>query len=125
MEKLNRQLIYLGSSKKDLEKMPLDVQELFTAALKEALIGQTHEDAKIFKHYGSGVYEVVYNRKGEAFREIYTVRYEEVVFVVHVFHKKSNQGIKTPKKDLEVIEQRLKWAKQIYKEQYDKKKKAK
>lgn len=36
----NRQLIYLGSSKKDAEKLPHEVKELFVAALKMALIGK-------------------------------------------------------------------------------------
>lgn len=51
------------------------------------------------------------------------IRYEEVVFVIHIFQKKSKKKAETPKKDVELIEQRLKWADQIYKEQYGKKKK--
>ena len=121
--KQNRLLFYVGSSKKDAEKLPGEVKELFAAALKMALRGETHEDAKPFKYHGSGVFEVVGDYRGDAFREIYTVRYEEVVFVIHVFQKKSKKGSETPKKEKELIEQRLKWAEQIYKEQYGKKQK--
>jgi phage-related protein len=118
-----RELIYLGSSRKDAEKMPKEVQEVFLAALKMALRGETHTDAKPFKYHGSGVFEVVSDYCGDAFREIYTVRYEEVVFVVHVFQKKSKKGAQVPKRDKELIEQRLKWAERLYKEEYGKKKK--
>jgi competence transcription factor ComK len=55
--------------------------------------------------------------------EKYTVRYEEVVFVIHVFKKKSKKKSETPKQDKELIEKRLQWARQIYEEQYGKKKK--
>lgn len=122
--KPNRQLIYLGSSKKDAEKMPREVREVFASALKMALNGETHEDAKPFKYHGSGIFEVVCDYRGDAFREIYTARYEEVVFVVHIFQKKSKRGAQIPKEDRELIEKRLKWAEEVYKEQYGKKKKS-
>jgi phage-related protein len=88
-----------------------------------ALNGEMHEDAKPFKYHGSGVFEVVGDHRGDTFREIYTVRHEEVVFVIHIFQKKSKKGAETPKQDKELIKQRLKWAEQIHKEQYVKKKK--
>lgn len=91
--KLNRQLAYLGSSKKDAGDLPKEVQEIFATALKMALNGETHEDAKLFKHYGSGIFEVVSDFRGDAFREIYTVRYPEIVFVIHVLNLPSlNKG---------------------------------
>ncbi len=121
--KQDRQLIYLGSSKKDAEKLPEDVKDLFTAALKSALYGEKHEDAKPYKHHGSGVFEVVGDYRGDTFREVYTVRYDEVVFVLHVFQKKSKRGKETPREDKELIDKRLKWAEEIYKENYGKKKK--
>ena len=120
--KKNRDLIYLGSSKKDAEKLPQEVKDLFSTALKMALNGETHEDAKPYKHHGSGVFEVVGDYLSSTFREIYTVRYKEVVFVIHIFQKKSKKGSEVPKEDKELIEQRMKWADQIYKERYGKKK---
>ena len=119
----NRDLVYLGSSKKDAEKLPQEVKELFSAALKMALIGETHEDAKPYKHHGSGVFEVVGDYRSSTFREVYIARYKEVVFVIHIFQKKSKKGSEVPREDKELIEQRLKWANQIYRDQYGKKKK--
>jgi phage-related protein len=123
--KRDRQLIYLGSSKKDAETLPQDVKDLFTDALRMALAGETHQDAKPFRYHGSGVYEVVADYRSDTFREVYTVRYPEVVFVIHIFQKKSKRGSETPKQDKETIEKRLKWAEEVYEEQYGKKSKKK
>lgn len=82
---MDRKLIYLGSSKKDSEKLPIEVKDLFVEALRKALIGEKHEDAKPFKHHGSGVFEVVGDYRSSTFREVYTVRYPEVIFVIHIF----------------------------------------
>ena len=97
--KKNRDLIYLGSSKKDAEKLPQEVKDLFSTALKLALNGETHEDAKPYRHHGSGVFEVVGDYRNSTFREVYTVRYREVVFVIHIFQKKSKKGSEVPKED--------------------------
>lgn len=98
-----RDLIYLGSTKKDAEKMPKEIKDLFADTLKCALKGETHEDAKIFHHHGSGVYEVVGDYRDSTFREVYLVRYFEVVFVIHIFQKKSKKGKQTPKEEIEII----------------------
>jgi phage-related protein len=49
-------------------------------------------------------------------RAVYTVRFGEVVYVLHVFQKKSKRGIATPKKELELIRKRLKIAEQDHKQ---------
>lgn len=117
-----RQIVYLGSSQKDLRKLPLEIQELFAYALEIALKGGRHEDAKPLKGFhGCSVIEVVGDHRGDTFREVYTVRFKEVVYVLHVFQKKSKKGITTSKEDVTLINQRLKWAEALYKEQYGKK----
>jgi phage-related protein len=50
------------------------------------------------------------------FRTIYTVQFEEIIYVLHAFQKKSKAGIKTPKQEIDLVEQRLKWAQEMYKE---------
>lgn len=119
--KWERRLAYLGNAEKDCSKMPKEAQELFVAALEMARMGDRHEDAKPFKHHGSGVFEVVSAYRGDAYRAIYTVRYPEIVFVIHIFKKKSKRGSETPKEDKKLIVNRLKRADEIYKENYGKK----
>lgn len=77
----------------------------------------------MFRHHGSGVFEVVADHRSSTFREIYLVRFPEVVYVIHIFQKKSKKGIQTPKEEKEVIEQRIKWAERHYEVTYGKNRK--
>ena len=79
--------------------------------LHVAQIGGLPDGAKPLKGFsGAGVVEIVEQHFGDAYRTVYTVRFEEAVYVLHAFQKKSKQGIKTPKSDIELIRARLKLA---------------
>ena len=54
--------------------------------------------------------EIVEDYRGEAYRAVYTIKFSELVYVLHAFQKKSNRGITTPKRDIELIKKRLKVA---------------
>lgn len=91
--------------------MPDDVQDLFGYALYLAQIGKKHEQAKPLKGFGSAaVLEVRENADGATYRAVYTVKFEDAVYVLHCFQKKSTRGIATPKPDLDLIHERLKEA---------------
>lgn len=95
--------------------MPDDVQDTFGFALSLAQFGEVHPDAKPLKGFGgAGVMEVVESFEGNAFRAVYTVQFEEVVYVLHCFQKKSTSGISTPKPDIELIKKRLSAARSNY-----------
>ena len=65
------------------------------------------------KGFGSaGVLEIVEDWEGNTYRAIYTVRFVERVFVLHVFQKKSKRGVATPKRELDLIHERWKAAEQ-------------
>ena len=68
---------------------------------------------------GAGVLEVIRSFRGDTFRAVYTVRYEGAVYVLHAFQKKSKTGRETPRRDIELIKQRLREAEQIAKERSD------
>lgn len=104
-------LKWVGSSKKDLDKMPEDVKDLFGFAIDLAQAGQKHSDAKPLKGFKSaGVLEVVENDEGGTYRAVYTVKLTDWVYVLHCFQKKSMKGIETPKADIGLIRARLKQA---------------
>ena len=65
---------------------------------------------------GSGVLELVERHDGDTYRVVYTVRFENAVYVLHAFQKKSRRGIKTPKHEIDVIRARLKAAEAHYRE---------
>ena len=110
-------LYWVGSSKKDLMALPETVVDLFGYALYLAQVGKKHEQAKPLKGFGSaGVLEIVEDWEGNTYRAVYTVRFADSVFVLHVFQKKSKRGAATPKRELDLIRERLKVAAQIARE---------
>ncbi|MDP1524925.1 MAG: type II toxin-antitoxin system RelE/ParE family toxin [Rhodocyclaceae bacterium] len=104
-------LQWVGSSKKDLLVMPDKVVDVFGFALHLAQAGKKHDQAKPLKGFGgTGVLEVVEDHLGDTYRAVYTVKIAEVVYVLHCFQKKSKHGIETPKRDMDLIRERLKIA---------------
>ena len=107
-------VIWVGTSLKDLREFPDPVQDHTGYALYIAQHGGTHQDTKVLSGFGgAGVLEVVKDYRGDTFRAVYTVKYAGTVFVLHVFQKKSKSGRQTPRRDIELIKQRLRETEQI------------
>ena len=89
--------------------------DLFGHAIDLAQAGGKHRDAKALSGFGSaGVLEVVEDFRSDTYRAVYTVKFAGWVYVLHCFQKKSKSGIKTPKEDMDMINARLKAAKQDF-----------
>lgn len=113
-------LVWIGSSKRDLVALPVPVRKFFGHALDFAQRGDKHDAAKVLKGFGgAGVLEIIDDGRGGTYRAVYTIKFREAVFVLHVFQKKSKHGIATPKSDLDIIRERLKMAEQMVKEMRD------
>ena len=69
------------------------------------------------------MFELIEDYRGDTYRAIYTVRFREVVYVLHAFQKKSPKGIRTARSDVELIERRLKIAQRDYEARHGKAKK--
>ncbi len=108
-------LFWIGSSLNDLLAFPEAVKNRIGSSLSVAQFGGKHPNAKPWKGAGPGVLEIVEDHRGNAYRSIYTVKFANAVYVLHVFQKKSPSGIRTPKKDVELVEQRLKLAQHDFK----------
>ena len=79
--------------------------------------GGKHQDAKALSGFGgAGVLEVIKDYRGDTFRAVYTLKYAGTVYVLHAFQKKSKSGRQTPRRDIELIKQRLREAEQIARE---------
>lgn len=63
---------------------------------------------------GASVMEIIAPFAGNTWRAVYTIRFQEVVYVLHAFQKKSKSGISTPKKEIDLIYQRLAAAQRDY-----------
>lgn len=110
---------WMGSSLKDLRDMPHEIKCAFGHALHEAQTGRTPTISKLMKGELKGVWELKERDEAGTYRLMYTLKYKDMVFVLHTFQKKSNKGIATPKKELDLIKQRLNEAKELYKANYE------
>jgi len=108
-------VVWVGPTRKALKEFPRPVQRNVGLALFAAQLGETPPDAKPLKGLGSaGVLEVVEDHRGDTYRAVYTVRFATKLYVLHVFQKKSKHGIATPKKEIDLVRSRLKWAEDLH-----------
>lgn len=63
---------------------------------------------------GAGVLEVVEDFQTDTYRAVYTVKFAESLYVLHVFQKKSKKGHATPKTEIDIIKKRLRVAEKHY-----------
>ena len=112
---MRKPIKWVSSAKRDLDAMPEDVKDVFGHAIDLAQAGGKHQDAKVLTGFASaGVLEVVEDHQGDTYRAVYTVKFVGWVYVLHCFQKKSKSGIATPKPDMDLINSRLKAAKQDF-----------
>jgi len=119
-----KELLWVSQSKKDLEKLPEEIIDKFGYELYLAQCGQIPDSAKVLKGFGgASVLEIIDSDSAGTYRAVYTVKMADFVYVLHVFQKKSKQGIKTPQADIDLIHKRLKMAEEDYKERLKNEKK--
>ncbi len=120
-ERINlREAVWIGDSKARLKEFPQPVQKDIGDALFIVQAGSMSPAAKPFKGVGSGVFEIRSDYRTDAYRAVYAVKIGERVYVLHCFQKKSKRGIKTPKKEVDLIKRRLKMAQKL-EENYEQK----
>jgi phage-related protein len=110
-------VIWIGSSLRDLRQLSGAVQDEIGYALYFAQQGRRHQSAKALKGFGgAGVLEIVQEDSGGTYRAVYTVEFAGVIYVLHVFQKKSKKGIRTPRTEIDLIHRRLAVAANHYRE---------
>ena len=103
-----REVVWMGSSLKDLRSCPQQVRRDIGKALYAAQCGETDPSAKPLKGFGGArVMEIVERYRTDAYRAVYTAHLGDVVYVLHVFQKKGKKGRATPKHELDLVRQRL------------------
>jgi phage-related protein len=106
---------WIGSSYADLLLLPGPVVREFGYVLYRAQIGEQASHVKPLKGFGgASVLEVIESFEGSTYRAIYTVRFHEILYVLHVFQKKSRDGIATPQRDIELVKRCLRIAELEY-----------
>ncbi|MGA8366957.1 MAG: type II toxin-antitoxin system RelE/ParE family toxin [Candidatus Acidiferrales bacterium] len=109
----------MGTSLRDLRNSPRPVRTEIGYALFAAQEGKTDPAAKPLKGFGgASVLEIVVSHHGNAWRAVYTVRFLDAIYVLHVFQKKSTKGIATPQRVIDLIGRRLADADRDYRERH-------
>lgn len=96
---------WMGDSRERLREFPDAVRFEIGQALYQAELGEGHPSACAMR--GLNAVEIASDYRGDAYRGVYTTRLKDFIYVLHCFQKKSKAGIKTPKRDLELIRRRL------------------
>ena len=97
-------LHWVWSAKRDFLSFPASVKDDMGNALGIAQFGGTAPAAKPWKGLGPRVLEIVESHEGNAYRAVYTVRFDKAVYVLHAFQKKSPSGIRTARRDVDLVE---------------------
>lgn len=105
-----KKIIWLGDSQKNLRDFPEDVNDIVGYALHKVQEGLIPKNVKALTGFKPAVMEIVTAYDANAYRTVYTTKIGDVVYVLHCFQKKSTQGIKTPKHEINLVQQRLKEA---------------
>ncbi|HLB93953.1 MAG TPA: type II toxin-antitoxin system RelE/ParE family toxin [Candidatus Babeliales bacterium] len=109
-----KELYWMGQTAKDLNKLPKGIIESFVYGLRLAQQGGLSPRSKPLKGFGGvSVIELIESDRAGTYRAVYAVKMKNFIYVLHIFQKKSKQGIATPKKDIDLIKSRLKQAQEI------------
>lgn len=103
-------ITWVGSARADLKACPPEVQDVVGFALLEAQRGGLPLAAKRLRGDLRGLLEIVTDAAAGTYRAVYTAKLAGRIYVLHVFQKKSTHGIATPKRELDLIQARLRWA---------------
>lgn len=99
---------WIKAALRDFQEFPEGAKSVLLGALTVAAEGGKADIAKPLLGLGSGVLEIALSYRGDAFRVVYAVQLADEIWVVHAFQKKSKQGIKTPKHQIDLVKDRLK-----------------
>ena len=105
----------MGQSKEILKRLPEKVRGDIGHALSQVQNGFPPRNTKHL-HDPEGAQEIISNHDKNTYRAFYTAKFKGVVFVLHVFQKKSKRDIETPLKEIKLARVRMKDAQKLYNE---------
>jgi phage-related protein len=113
MTRKTRPVSWIKAALNEFHTFPEAARSVCLGALTIAAEGGKADIAKPMHGLGSGMFEIALPFKGDAFRIIYAVQLADEIWVIHAFQKKSMQGIKTPRREIDLIRDRLKRLKEM------------
>ena len=103
--KKEKQVSFVGASRDDLRAFPKPVTIEMGAQLMALEMGLMPAHWKTMRRVGSGVNEICVRGEDGWYRTVYIAKYDEAIYVLHCFSKKTNQ---TSKSDIDIAKLRLK-----------------
>jgi phage-related protein len=120
MDEPLKPLRWVGTSLRDVRLFPRAVKREIGQALFTAQQGGTDAAAKPLKGFGgAAVLEIAVSYRRDAWRAVYTVRFSDAIYVLHVFQKKSTKGIATSRRDMELVKRRYSEAERNHRERHN------
>ena len=112
-----RPITWVGSSRADLKRFPQPVRRDMGRALYAAQRGEDDPAAKPMRGFGGvRVMEIVDRHDKNTYRAVYTAQFDEALYVLHAFQKKSKRGVATPLREGELIRRRLADAERLHRQ---------
>ncbi len=108
-----RKLVWLADTLDTLKGFPVAVRQKLGFALYQAQIGGKHESAKPLRGFDTPVWEIRADAPSGTYRAVYVVHFRNAAYVLHAFQKKAKSGIAAPRREIELIRQRLKLARRL------------
>ena len=113
MNEIMRDVKWIGDSREQVQRFPKPVRRIVGQALNAAQSRRKHINAKPLRGVGSGVLEITARYDTNTYRAVYAIRIGKSIYVLHAFQKKSTRGVRTPKKEIDLIKQLLKVAQEM------------
>jgi phage-related protein len=101
-----KEVRWLGDARVVAADFPKGARLKLGRELTRVQLGANPKHGKSLPQIGRGVQEIRIADNKEAYRVIYVASIGTKVYVLHAFHKKSKQGIETPKTDIELARRR-------------------
>src|SRR6266404_8253536 len=101
---------FVGTAREDLAAFPESPRRRAGYELFMVQVGREPADFKPMPSVGSGAREIRVRDEAGAFRVIYVARFEDAVYVLHAFQKKTR---KTSRADLELARNRYRVAREL------------
>lgn len=103
-----RAISWVRAARRDFETFPVKAIERALDALTVVADGGTPDIAKPLAGLGAGVWELAIKERGDAYRVVYGLQLGDDVWVIHAFQKKSTKGISTPRREIDLVRERIK-----------------
>ena len=108
----DKSLVWIGSTLDTVRGFPDDARRCIGYELRRVQLGLMPSDFKPLPGVGPGTYEIRVHTRLE-YRVIYVAKFDEAVYVLHAFGKKSRR---TTRHDIEIARRRLAMVRQYRKE---------